>query len=190
MRHLAAREGVADRVTFLGTVPNDAVLELMRAHDLVVVPSRHESPEGLPMTIYEALCSRTPLLVSDHPMFERALRGAPGVAWFRAKSPGSLAERVTDVLSNPSRFFALSEGAEPAWESIQVALTYFELLDLWLSGTPHAWSKLAAHTLTNRERTDRQELTELAPASGTRASEARPEVGAPVEVPHEIVPGS
>ena len=41
----------------------------MHAHDAVVVPSQHAYPEGLPMTIYDAYCSRSPLIASDHPMF-------------------------------------------------------------------------------------------------------------------------
>ena len=52
----------------------------MSAHDIVIVPSRHDYPEGLPMTIYEALAMRTPLVVSDHPMIKAGL-GNPGRPW-------------------------------------------------------------------------------------------------------------
>jgi len=41
----------------------------MRSADAIVIPSRHEYPEGLPLTIYEALAARTPIVASDHQCF-------------------------------------------------------------------------------------------------------------------------
>lgn len=65
---------VEDRVQFLGLLENNRVVHLMREADLVVIPSRHAYAEGVPMTIYEALCSRTPIIASDHPMFQNNLK--------------------------------------------------------------------------------------------------------------------
>ena len=56
-------------VNFQGLVPNEKVVYLMQEADIVFVPSRHAYREGMPSTIYEALCSRTPIVASDHPMF-------------------------------------------------------------------------------------------------------------------------
>ncbi len=69
-RAYAEELGVEGYVEFLGQIPHGRVLQLMHEHDMVLVPSRHSYPEGLPMTIYDAYCSRTPLVASDHPMFQ------------------------------------------------------------------------------------------------------------------------
>jgi glycosyltransferase involved in cell wall biosynthesis len=58
-RALAARLGVGDAVHFLGSIPNAEVVARMRAAAVVAVPSHHAYPEGLPLTIYEALSART-----------------------------------------------------------------------------------------------------------------------------------
>jgi glycosyltransferase involved in cell wall biosynthesis len=57
---------IEDSIEFLGLVPNKTIVPLMREADCVVVPSRSEYPEGFPMTINEALYSRTPIIASDH----------------------------------------------------------------------------------------------------------------------------
>jgi glycosyltransferase involved in cell wall biosynthesis len=72
-RH-AAEQRIQDHIAFLGQRSHDDVLAAMRDHDGVVVPSHWAYPEGLPMTLYEALCTRTPLIASDHPMFARKIR--------------------------------------------------------------------------------------------------------------------
>ena len=70
---LAKTLHVDDRVGFSGLLGHDAVLAHMRDAAVVVVPSHHDYAEGFPMTIYETLCSRTPLVASDHPVaIERA----------------------------------------------------------------------------------------------------------------------
>ncbi|MEE6259008.1 glycosyltransferase family 4 protein [Plantactinospora sonchi] len=61
---LAARAdtlGVADAVTFTGSVPPDRALELIREHDLLVHPSRLET---FGMTVVEAVAAGTPVLVT------------------------------------------------------------------------------------------------------------------------------
>ena len=40
--------GIASQVNFLGTIPSKSVLQVMRNNSAVVVPSKHEYPEGLP----------------------------------------------------------------------------------------------------------------------------------------------
>ena len=62
LRGRAEALGVEAEVAFWGRLGHAEVMEQMREHDAVVVPSRHDYPEGLPATLYEALCSRTPLV--------------------------------------------------------------------------------------------------------------------------------
>lgn len=59
---LADARGVADRVSFLGSVPNDRLPVLYNAVDAVVMPSRSE---GLANAWVESLACGTPLVISD-----------------------------------------------------------------------------------------------------------------------------
>jgi glycosyltransferase involved in cell wall biosynthesis len=147
MRALARAEGVAARVRFLGRVENASVIPTMRAHDVVLVPSQHAYPEGLPMTIYEALCAQTPLIVSDHPMFLRALRDGEDALVFRAGDPAALAARVKDLRTNPELYARLSRHSRAAWERIQVPLRWGDLVDRWLSDTEEDRAFLREMTL-------------------------------------------
>ncbi len=138
---LAVEVGIADRVFFLGTVPNRDVVHLMRDSDAVVIPSRHSYAEGLPMTIYEALCSRTPILASDHPMFRNKLKHGLSALVFQAANPEDLANQAANLLSDPILYTRLSENSLHAWREIQVPVKFGELLRRWVSDSDEdqAW---------------------------------------------------
>lgn len=149
MKSLVALLGLTECVEFLGRIPNSEVIVRMREHDAVVIPSRPECPEGLPLTIYEALCSRTPLLISDHPMFKQAFRGSPGVKVFTASNPAALARAVRDVAHNAELYESLSENSASAWEQIQVPLKMGELISRWLRGGPEDLAFLRQHSVSS-----------------------------------------
>jgi glycosyltransferase involved in cell wall biosynthesis len=127
--------GLSSAITFLGPVSHDRVVPLMNEHDAVVVPSRHEYPEGLPMTLYEGLCSRTPIVCSDHPMFRMKLRDGQGAMVFRASSPTDLADKVRALSADPQLYAKLSQGADVAAAAFSCPLKYHELIGRWLSNT-------------------------------------------------------
>jgi teichuronic acid biosynthesis glycosyltransferase TuaC len=58
--HLA----VADRVDFLGSMPQDALPKVYAAADVLILASRHE---GCPNVLLEAMACGTPVIVSDVP---------------------------------------------------------------------------------------------------------------------------
>ena len=67
LRARAAAAGVADRVRFLGDVPQDAVASWLAAADIAVVPSVRDASgnvDGLPNTVLEALASATPVVAT------------------------------------------------------------------------------------------------------------------------------
>lgn len=109
---LAAKEGVAEHVTLAGRLPHGRVLDEMRAHDVVVVPSHHAYPEGLPMTLYEALCVRVPLIVSDHPMFTLRIRDGREALVHPERNAGALADRVERLVSDSRLYEEFSIRAE------------------------------------------------------------------------------
>ena len=145
---LADDLGVRGAVTFLGRIPHVDVLRQMHEHDLVVVPSRHSYPEGLPLTIYDAYCSRTPLLASDHPMFRGRVEHEFGALVFRAASPESLAEQADRLLRYPELYAQLSGNSAEAWQRLQLPVRWGDLLRHWLDGSPEGRAYFAHYNLS------------------------------------------
>jgi glycosyltransferase involved in cell wall biosynthesis len=140
-RDLAAARGVSGSVEFLGTVPYVRVRALMREHDLVVVPSRHDYPEGLPNTIFEALASRTPLIVSDHPAFRGRLQHGTSAMVFKAGAPGALAEAIGVLMHDPAVYKRLSLNSGEALRHLYVGMEWGEVLAAFLRdpGNQSGW---------------------------------------------------
>jgi glycosyltransferase involved in cell wall biosynthesis len=140
-RARARERGVEDRVEFTGRVTHDRVLALMAEGDLVVVPSRHEYPEGMPMTIFEGLASRSPVAVSDHPMFAgRIVHRRSGVV-FPAANPAALLDAVLELAGDRELYERLSRDADVACASFFGPLLWDQVISRWLGGTPadDAW---------------------------------------------------
>jgi glycosyltransferase involved in cell wall biosynthesis len=126
---------VTPRVRFHGLSPNVAVLDAMRKAQLVVVPSRHAYPEGIPCVIYESLEVRTPVIISDHPSFLPKLREGDGCLIFQAGNVSHLAARLRECLTDPGLYAKLSQTAVSAWDNIQCPVTFGQLIDDWLAFT-------------------------------------------------------
>jgi len=133
---------LANHVTFLGRIEHRDVLRRMHEADAVLVPSRHEYPEGLPMTIYDGLCSRTPLIVSDHPMFRGKIEHGVSGMVFRASEPRDLAKQVERLMSDADLYASISRNAAQAWEGLQLPVTWGELITRFLDGVEgnRAWA--------------------------------------------------
>jgi len=143
----ARSAGVEDSVTFLGRIPHQRVVALMNEHDLTVVPSRHSYPEGLPLTIYDSYCSRTPLIASDHPMFRGRVEDGFAALVFRAGSPESLAQRAEQALRDPELYAQLSRNSEAAWTKLQLPVRWGDLLLQWLEGPEKTRALLSRFSL-------------------------------------------
>ncbi|MFY0992447.1 glycosyltransferase [Halomonas sp. C05BenzN] len=69
LKNLAESLGVADRVAFLGALPQKDVLRRIQAADLLLVPSlmgRNGDSEGIPNVIKEAMALGTIVVASNH----------------------------------------------------------------------------------------------------------------------------
>jgi glycosyltransferase involved in cell wall biosynthesis len=132
-REMAAERGVADSVEFCGEAPNATVRAAMREADVVLVPSRHTYPEGLPLTIYEALQVRTPIVGSDHPMFEGILVDDVSAKVFRAADAGHLARTLRALMRSPQLYEALSLNAPAAWAGLQIDTKWGDMVRQWLA---------------------------------------------------------
>ena len=144
---LAAELRIAERVNCLGLVKHSAVMPLMRDADLVVVPSRHEYPEGFPMTIYEALSSRTPIVASDHPMYGRHLGESQAASIYPAGDHAALAAAIETLMTDAARYAALSAASAAAWDRLQLPVSWGKLVQDWLQPLPRQRAALSQYAL-------------------------------------------
>ncbi len=140
---------VADRVRFEGRQPQSRVIAAMRSADLVIVPSRHGYPEGLPLVIYEALAVRTPLVCSDHPAFRGRIGHGESSLVFPERNAVALADQVERIMSDPLLYAAMSEATAATWERLQCPLKYADLIRGWLFKSAESERWLAENTLAN-----------------------------------------
>jgi glycosyltransferase involved in cell wall biosynthesis len=119
-------------VTFLGRVDNDEVFRRMATATLVCVPTRHEFPEGFPLTLTEALTAHTPVLASDHPVFTRVLRDGEGLRYFPAGNAASLAQLIAQLVNDPALYEHLSRRTAVAFAKLQCPVRFHEIVETWL----------------------------------------------------------
>jgi glycosyltransferase involved in cell wall biosynthesis len=142
---------VGDQVRFLGLIPNTNVRKRMIKNDIIVVPSRHDYAEGLPNTIYEALASRTPLVISDHPAFVNRLQSGENCLVFRAADPESLADRITTLLRDANVFARLSARSTAALNSLFVGMNWTDLVSTFLADPRNLTGWVQANSLARLE---------------------------------------
>lgn len=123
---------IKDQIEFLGLQPNKNIIPLMRDADLVVIPSRHGYPEGFPMTIYEALCSRTPIIASNHYMFRERLIHQVNALIFPSGDSEKLAHCFEQLISSSDLYRSLSQESLNTWRSLQIPVKWGELVNCWL----------------------------------------------------------
>jgi len=115
-------------ISLLGMLPQPDVVNKMASADIVIVPSRHEYPEGLPMTIYEGLASRTPLIVSDHNMFINKVVDSVSGLIFDAGQPDSLAQKCLRLINDADLYQKISTNSAEAWHALRIKVEWTELV--------------------------------------------------------------
>jgi len=131
MKAFARAQGVAEAVEFLGLIENAEVYQRMRDADLVAVPSRKMYTEGFPLTMFEAIASRTPIVCSDHPMFRSNLIDGKSAVVFPSDDPAGLARAVERLLRDPALYRRLSEQAPATWQSLKGPADWRTMLVKW-----------------------------------------------------------
>ncbi|MEG4146523.1 glycosyltransferase [Microcoleus sp. Pol12B5] len=129
---------IKDCVDFLGIVPTHSLEPLMRESDLVLVTSRHEYPEGFPLTIQHALRTRTPIVASDHPMFKTHLKHGINSMIFEAGNSLALAECIEKVISDSALYHNLSVASHSTWQELRLPVKWADLIDRWLDDSPES----------------------------------------------------
>ncbi len=129
---------IKDSVEFLGIVPTQTLEPSMREADLVLVTSRHEYPEGFPLTIQHALRTRTPIVASDHPMFATHLKHRTNAMIFEAGNSQALADCIEKVMSDSALYHNLSEVSHATWSQLRLPIKWADVIDRWLDDTPES----------------------------------------------------
>lgn len=143
----AAELGIADQVHFLGTIATERVRHEMHRHDYVIVPSRHEYPEGLPNTIYEGLASRSVLLLSNHPAFLGRLRNDEECLMFEASNPKSLADCLMRVHNDTDLYVRLSKNSAAAHDALYVGMAWTDMVQKFVEDPENATHWVTPYTL-------------------------------------------
>jgi glycosyltransferase involved in cell wall biosynthesis len=120
-----------DIVHFAGRVGNDEIFAAMQNAALVCVPSRHEFPEAMPLVLTEALASRTPVVVSDHPVMIEGLVNGEGVRIAKSRDPRSFAAAIRRILTDETEYRRLSESTLPAFERLECKTEFGDVLQTW-----------------------------------------------------------
>jgi len=131
MKALARELGVADALELLGLIGNEEVYRRMRDADVVAVPSRKMYTEGFPLTMFEAIASRTPIVCSDHPMFRLNMIDGQSAIVFPSGDPAALARALERVLRDPALYLRLSEHATATWQSLKGPADWRTMLVKW-----------------------------------------------------------
>lgn len=144
---LAKAKGVASQVRFLGQLSHRKVLEAMREGDVVLVPSHHDYPEGLPMTLYEAMSVRTPLVTSDHPMFGLRIRDGENALVFPAGDPEALTAVIRRLVEEPELYGHISQQQGRAADGYLCPLKWQDLVSGFLDKAQ--WPRLCSYSLAD-----------------------------------------
>jgi glycosyltransferase involved in cell wall biosynthesis len=103
-RTLVQELGIEDDIVQLGSVDYFHLHHVYRACDLYVTPAYTET---FAHPLVEAMASGLPIVASDIPVHREIADGA--ALFFEKFSPNDLAEKVTELLSSPSRCAELHE---------------------------------------------------------------------------------
>ncbi len=143
----ASQLGVLDAVHFMGMIPNSDVITQMNISDVVVVLSHHEYPEGFPMTLMEAMISRTPLITTDHPMFVGKINEGESGLIVPQKSSLSVADAIEKLIKSPKLYEEISIKMEDVWDNLQLSVKWADIIECWLWGDTSERKRLQKFTI-------------------------------------------
>jgi D-inositol-3-phosphate glycosyltransferase len=128
LRDLAARNGIADRVRFLGPQSRVDLAALFRGARVVLIPS-HSETFGL--VALEAAASGVPVVASaSGGLREAVLDGTTGLV-LDSRDPQAWGAAITTLLSDPDLASRLSIGARARAERLDWPRSARELLDVY-----------------------------------------------------------
>lgn len=147
----AAECDVAEEVEFLGRIEHLDVIRMLAHADVSIVPSRHAYAEGMPKSLTEALATRTPVVVSDHPVFVQSVAGSPAARICRQSDAASYADAIAAVAETGRDYEAASEATAALWSDVVYGIEWGDLVARWLAEDDLADHSLAAADTPRRK---------------------------------------
>lgn len=141
LRALAAERGVADRVRFVGAVPQDELPMYYNACDLFAMPAREDGPnvEGFGLVFLEAgACERPVIGAAAGGVPDAVVHGETGLL-VPPGNAAAVAQAAIDVLSNPEHGADMGKRARArilgrfTWDIVAD-----RIYDVLVKGTPEA----------------------------------------------------
>ncbi|MFC7076779.1 glycosyltransferase family 4 protein [Haloarcula halophila] len=105
------KAGLEDHVTLTGTQPYDAMPEIYRSADVLILPSR---AEGVPRTVLEAMATDVPVVVSDLPQIRTVVAG--GGECVPVGEHTALAQALVHVLDSRADYEPMAATREYEWK--------------------------------------------------------------------------
>jgi glycosyltransferase involved in cell wall biosynthesis len=121
----------AGMITLHGRQPNSLIVQAMRDSAIVCVTSHRAFPEGMPLTLKEALTTRSPVIASNHPVFVRAFQDGEGLKFVPERQPHKIADAVEQIWNDPAEYRRLSESTTQALDRIECRTVMSQLLKEW-----------------------------------------------------------
>lgn len=146
---LISDHDLSAHVKLAGRLSHEEVVNHLKAATISMAPSWHNYPEGLPMTIYEALATRTPLVLSDHPMFRLYFANTPAAKMAPERDAQALAVAIKSLLSDRDAYARASTASEALWNRVKCDLTWGELINAWLNTDGKDLSAIRSYALDN-----------------------------------------
>lgn len=147
MADLVARKGLGSSVHFAGIIAAGEIEPFLRTFGAILVPSRHDYPEGFPLVLVHAMRARIPIIASDHPMFSEVLRHQDSAMLFPAGDAAALAQAVQTLFANPDLYEALSDRSHTSLNAVRVPLKYHDILDSAFASDGPGFTLLSSHSL-------------------------------------------
>lgn len=99
LEQLARALGVAERINLRGRVDDAELVNLYRAADLYVTPTRYE---GFGLTLLEAMAAGCPLIATDIPVVNETVQHGVNGWLTRYNDPVDLAREIVTLLDDPA----------------------------------------------------------------------------------------
>lgn len=135
LRAQAKRLGIEDRVDFPGFVLHREVPDLIRKHDIFVMPSKIGSTgdrDGLPTVIMEALLGRIPVVATDVGGIREVVRDGETGILIPQRNPAALAEAILKLGRNREDALRMAENGKKLvvdfYDTARNARTFFKLI--------------------------------------------------------------
>jgi glycosyltransferase involved in cell wall biosynthesis len=139
--------GLSQRVTMLGSVPQEQLANLQRICSVFVLTSAYE---GLPLVALEALACGTPVVTTRCGETPNLLSANSGVVC-QERTPIAVADALCKVLVSPDHYppEACVQSAEPYSAQRVIGGIYNELLDRWQQRNSISTIQISPASLTN-----------------------------------------